>query len=332
MNAPVRSFEGVVVGGGAAGLAGALALARARRSVLVIDAGEPRNAPAAGVHAYMGMEGTPPADLVAKGRQEVASYGGVVESGRVVAARRTERGFEVECEDGAVVAAQRLLVTTGLVDELPDIPGLAEHWGSGVLHCPYCHGWEVRDQPLAVLADGPVAVHASLLWRQWSDQVTLFAHPGTGLGGVERQKLAARGITVVDSPVRAVESGPGGVSGVRTQDGAVVAVNAVVVPTFMRSRSELLVGLGLEVSEQWMGDHLMGTYVESDSNGATAVPGVWVAGNVTSVSEQVIGSAAAGNRAGAMINADLVAAETERALARARQGRADQGGQAPAAR
>jgi thioredoxin reductase len=322
LNEPTRSFEVVVVGGGAAGLAGALSLARARRSVLVIDAGEPRNAPAEGVHAYLGLEGVAPADLASRGREEVTSYGGEVERGRVVAAERTGQGFSLECEDGSVVAAQRLLVTTGLEDELPDIPGLAGHWGSGVVHCPYCHGWEVRDQPLGVVASGPVAVHASLLWRQWSDQVTLFAHPGADLGASEREKLAARQITVIESPVEAVESDARGVSGVRTADGSVVAVRAVVVPTFMRSRSGLLVDLGLEVREQTMGEHVMGTYVEAGPMGATAVEGVWAAGNVTSVSEQVIGSAAAGNKAGAAINADLVMAEAERALARSRAERA----------
>ncbi|GHC81308.1 oxidoreductase [Nocardiopsis terrae] len=318
MNEPTRSFEVVVVGGGAAGLSGALMLARARRSVLVIDAAQPRNAPARGVHGYLGSEGASPAELLARGRTEVESYGGVVEQGRVVALERTGDGFTVECEDGSVVAAQRLLVTTGLVDELPDIPGLAEHWGTGVLHCPYCHGWEVRDEPVGVVASGPVAVHASLLWRQWTDRVTLFAHPGQSLAGPEREKLAARGITVVDTAVEAVEADGRGVSGVRTADGSVVPVHAVVVPTFMRSRSQLLVDLGLEVVEQKMGEHVMGTCVEAGPMGATAAPGVWVAGNVTSVTEQVIGAAAAGGRAGAAINADLVMAEAERALERGR--------------
>ncbi|MGW5877388.1 NAD(P)/FAD-dependent oxidoreductase [Nocardiopsis terrae] len=318
MNEPTRSFEVVVVGGGAAGLSGALMLARARRSVLVIDTAQPRNAPARGVHGYLGSEGTSPAELLARGRTEVESYGCVVEQGRVVALERTGDGFTVEREDGSVVAARRLLVTTGLVDELPDIPGLAEHWGTGVLHCPYCHGWEVRDEPVGVVASGPVAVHASLLWRQWTDRVTLFAHPGQSLAGPDREKLAARGITVVDTAVEAVEADGRGVSGVRTADGSVVPVHAVVVPTFMRSRSQLLVDLGLEVVEQKIGEHVMGTCVEAGPMGATAVPGVWVAGNVTSVTEQVIGSAAAGGRAGAAINADLVMAEAERALERGR--------------
>ncbi|MBQ1079953.1 NAD(P)/FAD-dependent oxidoreductase [Nocardiopsis sp. B62] len=316
MNAPVRDVDVVVVGGGVAGLAGALVLARARRSVLVVDEGRPRNAPAEGVHGLLGSEGIAPGELLERGRAEVASYGGVVTSGRVVSVERAGSGFRVGCEDGSVVAARRLLVTTGLVDELPDIAGLADHWGSGVLHCPYCHGWEVRDEPVAVVADGPVAVHAGLLWRQWTDRVTVFADPDRDMGPQGREKLLARGVTVVDTPVRAVESDERGVSGVRTRDGAVVSVRAVVVPTFMRARSGLLSDLGVAVSEQRMGEHVMGTHVEVDAMGATSVPGVWAAGNVTSLSEQVIGSAAAGNRAGAAINADLVMAEAQSALER----------------
>lgn len=318
MNEPVREVEVVVVGGGVAGLAGALSLARARRSVLVVDEGRPRNAPAEGVHGLLGMEGVAPGELVERGRAEVVSYGGAVESGRVVAVERTGEGFAVELADGSVVGARRLLVTTGLVDELPDIDGLAEHWGSGVLHCPYCHGWEVRDQPVAVVADGPVAVHAGLLWRQWTDRVTVFTDPARDLGPQGREKLVARGVTVVETPVEAVESDAEGVSGVRTRDGAVVPVRAVVVPTFMRARSRLLADLGVAVSELRMGDHVMGTHVEVDAMGATSVPGVWAAGNVASPSEQVVGSAAAGNRAGAAINADLVMAEAQHALDQAR--------------
>ncbi|MER6626278.1 NAD(P)/FAD-dependent oxidoreductase [Streptomyces sp. NPDC000931] len=314
MDEPTREVEVVVVGGGVAGLAGALSLARARRSVLVVDEGRPRNAPAEGVHGLLGQEGVSPAELLERGRAEVASYGGVVESGRVVAVERAGDGFAVGLADGSVVGARRLLVTTGLVDELPDIDGLAEHWGSGVLHCPYCHGWEVRDQPVAVVADGPVAVHAGLLWRQWTDRVTVLADPARDLGPQGREKLVARGGTVVDGPVRAVESDADGVSGVRTVDGVVVAVRVVVVPTFMRARSRLLADLGVAVSEVRMGEHVMGTHVEVDAMGATSVPGVWAAGDVTSPSAQVVGSAAAGNRAGAAINADLVMAEAEHAL------------------
>src|SRR6478609_7501334 len=149
-------YDVVVVGGGAAGLSGALTLARARRRVLVVDAGEPRNAPAGHVHNYLAREGTPPADLLAAGRAEVAGYGGAVVQGRVTTAERRDDGtFRVTLEDGRRTDARRLLVTTGLVDELPDIPGVAQRWGRDVLHCPFCHGWETRDRAIGVLATGP---------------------------------------------------------------------------------------------------------------------------------------------------------------------------------
>nr|MDT0663762.1 NAD(P)/FAD-dependent oxidoreductase [Micromonospora sp. DSM 115978] len=183
-----NSYDVVVVGGGAAGLGGALALSRARRSVLVVDAGEPRNAPADHIHNYLGREGTPPAALLAAGRAEVASYGGQVVTGRVDAVERltdrmadpadrateTAARFQVQLDDGRTVRARRLLVTTGLTDELPDVPGLAQRFGRDVLHCPYCHGWEVRDQVIGVLATGPTAMHQAMLFRQLSPTVTVF--------------------------------------------------------------------------------------------------------------------------------------------------------------
>jgi thioredoxin reductase len=136
-----NSYDVVVVGGGAAGLAGAVALARSRRSVLVVDAGEPRNAPAGHVHNFLTRDGTPPAHVYAAGREEVVRYGGAVESGRVTALSLDGERFAVQIGDRAVTA-RRLLMATGLRDELPDVPGLAERWGIDVLHCPYCHGWD----------------------------------------------------------------------------------------------------------------------------------------------------------------------------------------------
>src|SRR5215218_7641926 len=195
-----QRYDVVVVGGGAAGLSGALTLARARRRVLVVDAGEPRNAPAGHVHNYLGREGTQPAELLATGREEVAGYGGEFLGGRVVSAERLEGGFTVHLEDGDTVSARRLLVTTGLTDELPGVPGVAELWGQDVLHCPYCHGWEVRDRAIGVLG-GPMGVHGALLWRQWSADVILFRHTGANLTAEEQEQLAARGIRVVDGQV-----------------------------------------------------------------------------------------------------------------------------------
>ncbi|MFE6756337.1 NAD(P)/FAD-dependent oxidoreductase [Streptomyces sp. NPDC057684] len=309
-----RHYDIVVIGGGAAGLSGALTLGRARRSVLVIDAGEPRNAPADGVHNYLGREGTPPGELLATGRGEVRRYGGEIVAGRVVTAERDGDGFRVVLDDGGEVRASRLLVTTGLVDELPEVPGLAGLWGSDVLHCPYCHGWEVRDQAVGVLGTGPAAVHQALMWRQWTKSVTLFLHTAPEPTDEEYEQLAARGISVVDGTVSALESENGRLAGARLERGTLVPVQALVVAPRFTARADFLGSLGLEASEQEMNGMVMGTRIPAGPTGQTAEPGVWVAGNVTELTEQVIGSAAAGLRAAAAINADLTAEETRAAV------------------
>ncbi|NBE92153.1 methyltransferase domain-containing protein [Nonomuraea sp. KC401] len=307
-------YDVVVIGGGAAGLSGALTLTRARRRVLVIDEGRPRNAPADGVHVYLGREGVPPHELLAAGREEVAGYGGEIVTGTVETAERVGKGFRLGLADGSQVEAARLLVTTGLVDELPDIPGLAGLWGRDVLHCPYCHGWEVRDQAIGVIAAGPLAVHQALLWRQWSEDVTLFRHTAPEFGGEDVEQLVARDITVVEGRITGLELTEGRLSGVRV-GGTVVPRRALTVSTRLIARSGVLAGLGVETAEQETLGHVIGTHVPADPTGATNVPGVWVAGNVTNLVEQVIGSAAAGVRAGAAINADLIAGETRQAVA-----------------
>ena len=310
-----KRYDAVVVGGGAAGLSGALTLGRARRSVLVIDAGRPRNAPAGHVHAYLAREGTSPSELLETGRAEATAYGVEIVAGEAASAERLDGGFRVVLADGTAVRGRRLLVATGLVDELPPVPGLREHWGREVLHCPYCHGWEVRDREIGVLATGPAAVHQALLWRQWSPKVTLFQHTAPAFTDDEYEQLAARGIGLVTGEVTRLETAGDELAGVRLEGGRVVACRALVVAPFFAARSALLAGLGLDPEPFEMGGHPVGTRIPADASGATAVPGVWVAGNVTDLSAQVITSAAAGTRAGAMINADLVAEETRLAVA-----------------
>ncbi|GAA3955724.1 NAD(P)/FAD-dependent oxidoreductase [Actinomadura viridis] len=315
-----NGYDVVVAGGGAAGLSGALALARARRSVLVVDAGRPRNAPAAHAHNYLGLEGVAPLDLLAAGRAEVTGYGGEIVTGTVVSARRLEAGgFRVELDDGGAVRARRLLVTTGLVDDLPEVPGVAERWGRDVLHCPYCHGWEVRDRAVGVLATGPLAVHAAQLWRQWTPKVTLFLHTAPEPGDEEYEELAARGIAVVDGEVERLEIAGDRLAGVRLSGGRTIPCEALVVSPFMAARGEVVAGLGLETVEQRMGAYVVGSRVPADPAGATAVPGVWAAGNATDPGAQLVVAAAGGLRAGGAINADLIAEEVRRAVAARRE-------------
>ncbi|NNH71243.1 NAD(P)/FAD-dependent oxidoreductase [Nocardia uniformis] len=306
-----QDYDVVVIGGGAAGLSGALMLTRSRRSVLVIDAGSPRNAPAAGVHGLLAREGMPPEELLERGRAEVLGYGGQVVTGEVTTAAREGDRFVVTMADGASVRARRLLVTTGLVDELPDIPGLRERWGRDVLHCPYCHGWEVRDQAIGILATGPMSVHQALLFRQLSSDITFFAHTAT-LSAEQAEQLAARGITVVEGEVAALEIADDRIAGVRLSDGTLVPRSAIVVGSRMVARTKFLAALGLEPIDHPSG---MGEHIPADATGRTSVPGVWAAGNITDLSAQVGAAAAAAAMAGAHINADLVAEETQEAVA-----------------
>jgi thioredoxin reductase len=304
-------YDVVVVGGGTAGLSGALLLARSRRSVLVIDAGEPRNAPAAGVHGLLSRDGINPLELLELGRAEVRGYGGQVMKGRVSSAARDEVGFAVTLDDNRVVTARRLLVTTGLVDELPDVPGVRERWGRDVLHCPYCHGWEVRDQAVGVLASGPRAVHMALLFRQLTSDVVLFTHTAPALTDEQAEQLAARDIRVVIGVVDSLEVVDDRLTGVRLRDGTVVARQALVVTPRFVARSQVLASLGLHPAAHPLG---VGQFFAADATGLTDVPGVWVAGNVTDLAAPVVTAAAEGVSAAAAINADLVAEDTRRAV------------------
>ncbi|GCE51422.1 thioredoxin reductase [Thermosporothrix hazakensis] len=317
----------VVIGGGVAGLSGALALVRARRSVVVVDSGQPRNAFAAHVHNYLSRDGIPPSDLLAAGRAEVAGYGGKLIAGKVSSVERLNSqgehtGFRVKLANGSSIDTRRILVTTGLVDELPDIPGVAERWGRDVLHCPYCHGWEVRDQAIGILGTGPMAVHGALLFRQWSADVILFQHTAPALSQEQAEQLEARGITVVEGEVSALEVRDDQLVGVRLRSGEVIPRQALVVSPRFAARAEVLRSLGLKTADLEVAGSVVGSYVPADANGATAVAGVWVAGNVSDPLATVVAAASAGLKAGAAINADLITEDTAHDVAafRARGG------------
>jgi thioredoxin reductase len=307
-----ESYNVIVIGGGPAGLSGAVALARSRRSVLVVDAGQPRNRRADQVHNFLTRDGTPPADLYAAGRAEVARYGGHVEVGPVTSLGRDGELFRAEV-NGRAVTARRLLVATGLHDELPDVPGLAERWGIDVLHCPYCHGWEVRDQRVGILATGPGAVHQALLFRQLTSHVTVLRHTAAPFAAEQAEQLSALGIPVIDGPVAQVEAAAGRLTGVRLADGTRVAFDALTVTPRFVANADLLTPLGLATVEVSLGGQVIATRISADAGGATSVPGIYVAGNVADPQAQVITSAAAGLMAGAAINSDLVAEDASHA-------------------
>jgi thioredoxin reductase len=303
----------IIVGGGLAGLAGALTLVRAMRSVLVVDAGHPRNAPALHSHGYLTRDGSSPLELLAIGRTEVTRYGGQIMTGTVSALTRLpDGGFEARLTDGITCRARRLLVATGLVDEYPDIPGLRERWGRDVVHCPFCFGWELRGRPLGVLATGPHATAQALMWRQWSDDVALFLHTAPKPDQDEVEQLAARDIRLIEAEVTGVEVSDDRLSGVRLRSGQVIARSAVVIGPRFEARHALLDNIGVPVAEHALG---IGHQIAADASGRTAAAGVWVAGNAADVTAGVMQAAASGVTAAAAINADLTAEDTANAVA-----------------
>jgi thioredoxin reductase len=296
----------VVIGGGAAGLSAAMVLARARRKVLVVDAGNPRNAPAAHLHGYLSRDGLAPAELLNMGRLELRGYGGrIVEDTVVRAERCEEHGFQIELASAVQMTTRRMLVTTGLRDELPDITGLHDRWARDVLHCPYCHGYEVRDQKLGILGGPAGSVHYAQIVRQWSNDVVYFAPAGSVIPE-EHEQLVARAIGVVEGDVARVVVEGDRLRGVELGDGRFVARDALFVPPRFVPNNGVLVELGCDLDENG--------WVVTDPNGQTTVPGVWVAGNVTNPRAQVITAAGEGSAAAIAVNADLVNEDIQTAV------------------
>ena len=301
----VVDHDVAVIGGGAAGLSAALVLGRARRRVVVVDAGAPRNAPAAHMHGFLSREGMAPAELLASGRAELRCYDVDLVEDEVA---QVDGAFTLRLASGRVLQARRVLLATGAVDELPDIPGARERWGRDFLHCPYCHGWEVRDQAIGVLGTDARSVEHAHLLRQWSDDVTFLTHTHE-ISASERQALAARAITVIDGLVARFTVLDDRLHAVELADGRLIPRAAVfMVPTMRLRAAELIGSLGCELD---------GTgFVRADATGRTSVPGLWVAGNATNPRAQVITAAGEGSTAAIAINADLVQEGIQTALHR----------------
>ncbi|MCS5724214.1 NAD(P)/FAD-dependent oxidoreductase [Herbiconiux sp. CPCC 203407] len=321
------TYDVIIVGGGAAGLNAALVLTRARRRVLVVDAGAPRNRFAAHMHGFLTRDGFSPLELLALGRAEVRGYGGEILAGRAVSATGEAGAFEVTVElaepdatrttgGTATFTARRLVIASGLRDELPTIPGLAEQWGTGAIACPYCDGWEARDLRLGVIATGPMSIHQATLVRQWSADVTFVGPLTDDLDPAVREGLEARGVRIIATEISSVlSSADGTLTGVALADGTTLDLDRLFVGPRLQANDELLRQLGAETAEG-----PMGAWTASDFTGLTSVPGVWVAGNSGNAGALVVVAAGMGAMAGAALNADLVAAETRAAVEAARAG------------
>ena len=301
----MSQYDVAVIGGGPAGLSAALVLARAGRDVVVVDAGSPRNAPASHLHGYLSRDGLPPRELLAVGRLEVERYGGEIVHGTATALYADVPGYLVNLADGRQLRARRLLVTTGLRDELPDIPGLRDRWARDVLHCPYCHGREVRDRRLGVIGGTPGAVRFAQIVRQWTHDLVYFTPPDL-LANAERLQLQARAIGVVEGTIDQLVIDDDQLVGVQLRDGCVVPRDALFVPPRFVANHDLLTGLGCRIDDNG--------WVTTDPTGQTSVPGVWAAGNVVDPRAQVITAAGAGSAAAIALNGDLVEDDVRHAV------------------
>lgn len=304
-------FETIIVGGGSAALSAALMLGRARRRTLVVDGGAPRNAVAPHMHAVLGHDGRAPGDLLTLGRAELERYDSVrVLDGHVEHVAAAASGFAVTLDDGTRLTAAAVLVATGVRDELPDIPGLAEQWGTGVVVCPYCDGWESRDARIAVLATTPMSPHQAQLLRQWSPRTRFFAN-GAEVTDSDASALRARGIGIEPDPIgRIVTAESGRLRGIELRDGRIVEVERIFLQSRVVPNDALVRALGAATAKQFGGD-----WVQVDAFGATSVPGLYAAGNLTHPAINVPAASAAGTWAGAGINAWLIDQEVARAVA-----------------
>jgi thioredoxin reductase len=296
-------WDCVVVGGGAAGLSAGLVLGRARRRTLVVDGGEQSNRFAHGVGGLLGHDGRPPAELYTAARNELAAYPSVeLRAGEVVGGERSEPGFGLDLADGSREQARTVLLATGMDYRYPDLEGIAERWGRSVFHCPFCHGWEVRDQRLGVLDRGETGVRRALLLRNWSERVTLLADGPAGLDPGDAQRLEAAGIAVDERAVAGLIGAAPDLTGIAFGDGSELPCESLLVPVTLHQRSDLGARLGAETTER---PPLIADALEVDATFATSVSGLYAAGDASGQMQSVANAVAAGSGAAAMIVHDL---------------------------
>ena len=303
-------YDAIVVGAGVAGLSAALVLGRSRRRVLVLDGGEPRNAPSSGVHYFLTRDGITPEEFLRVGREQLKPYPNVeLRQTRVTGAAGSDGDFEVTLEDGSV-GARKLLLATGVYDELPERPGFREFWGRGIYHCPYCHGWEVRDRPLAVLDPGEGAAERVALIRNWSRDLILLTDGPAMLDDGSREKLDALGVPINETPISRLEGDEiaGVIRRIVFEDGSEVSREGIFYVPPQRQRSDLAEALGCEFEATGP----LPTVVKNDpTTKETTIAGVYVAGDAGTMIQAAITAAASGAVAAAFINHALVTQDTE---------------------
>jgi thioredoxin reductase len=293
------SFDVIIIGAGPAGLSGALVLGRCRRRVLVCDAGHPRNAASHGLHNYLTRDGIDPAEFLRLARADLQSYETVkLLPIKVSDARRLENGFEVTFSNGERAAARKLLIATGVVDDLPKLENLELFYGRSVFHCPYCDGWEMRDQPLAVYGQGENGLGLALELTLWSRDLVLCSDGPSSLSAEQLQRLARHNIELREERILRLQGKDGALERIVFADGKTIERRGMFFSTGQRQGSGLAEKLGCELTEQ--GCVATGEYE------ATNVPGLYVAGDASRLVQFVIVAASEGTQAAVAINKELM--------------------------
>jgi thioredoxin reductase len=292
----------IIIGGSYAGLAAGLALGRSLRKVLILDAGEPCNRQTPHSHNFLTQDGQVPAHLGAVARAEVLQYPTIrLRRFLVNTVQAIEGGFQVSGAGAEVFQGKKLLLATGVKDQMPDLPGFAESWGISVLHCPYCHGYEVKKQELGVLANGETAFEMARLIDHWSSGLTLFTNGPLSMEKAQVEKLQAKKIRIVETPIRALEHQAGYLQNIHFVDGSRQTLKALFARVPFTQSSSIPVELGCALTEQG--------HIQVNDFKKTSVPGVFAAGDNTSPMRAVAAAVAAGTMAGAMINHELIVEE-----------------------
>jgi len=293
-----NEFDAIVIGGSYAGLSAAMQLARARRRVLVIDTGQRRNRFASRSHGFLTQDGTEAAAIAAQGRAQLLAYPTVQwVDGKAVQAAFEGEGFRISLEDGACVHGRRLVLALGVADDLPAIAGLAERWGKSVFHCPYCHGYELDEGAIGVIASGELAMHHALMLPDWGS-VTLFLNDAFEPDAAQLAALASRGVTLERTPVARIE----GEAEVVLVDGRRLEMAGLFAMSQIRMASPIAEQLGCA-----MEDGHAGQFVRTDMMKASSVPGVFCCGDMARAAGNVAMAVADGAMAGVGAHRSLIA-------------------------
>ena len=293
------AFDVIIIGGSFAGLSAAMSLGRAMRNVLVIDGGEPCNAPTPHSHNFITHDGSKPFEILKKAKQQVLEYPSVqFVTGIATSAQKSDNVFHISLKSGATFSARKLLFATGIKDIMPEVSGFSDCWGVSVLHCPYCHGYEVRNEKTGIVANGDTAFDLARLIQHWTRELTLFTNGKPTLSQLQVEKLTSAGVTIEERFIQKLEHDNGYINRVQLADGSQVPIKAIYTRPAFVQHCDIPILLGCETNEQKL--------LKVDMLQKTSVDGVYAAGDNSSPARSIAVAVAAGAMAGGAINRALI--------------------------